>query len=257
MSTKINQLLQALPPGGVATQPWLKAHGIDARLADKYVRSGWLMRIGHGAFSRTGQTVDWPGALASLQQQWPRPVYPGGPTALELRGYAHHLSLRSQTALTLFGPPQSKLPGWFRNGSWSRAIQYCTPRLFREDPHPPKEAKVEEIIVMGHPVKIPPLERAALELMWLVPKRFAFDEALHLFETLTVLRPALVQYYLEVCQSVQAKRLLLYSAERINFTWIKQLDLTSVDLGSGPRTIHPGGRLNKTYNLVIHEQQAY
>ena len=61
MSSKINQLLQQWPPRTVATPRWLSRKGVDRRLADKYVQSGWLERLGHGAYRRTGATVDWPG----------------------------------------------------------------------------------------------------------------------------------------------------------------------------------------------------
>lgn len=54
MSTKINQLLKTWPENVVATQTWLNTLGIDFRLADKYVQSGWLERLGHGAYVRAG-----------------------------------------------------------------------------------------------------------------------------------------------------------------------------------------------------------
>jgi hypothetical protein len=66
MGSKINQLLQAWPFGVVGTQRWLNNHGVDFRLADKYVRSGWLKRLGHGAYLRTGSIVNWSGAVYAL-----------------------------------------------------------------------------------------------------------------------------------------------------------------------------------------------
>ena len=57
MGSKIDQLLQAWPAGVVGTQCWLTKLGLDFRLADKYVRSGWLERLGHGAYIRAGSTV--------------------------------------------------------------------------------------------------------------------------------------------------------------------------------------------------------
>ena len=95
------------------------------------------------------------------------------------------------------------------------------------------------------------LERAALELMYLVPKRQSYEEALQIMESLTSLRPQIVQQLLENCTSVKAKRLFMNAAERMNHPWIGRLDLSRVDFGSGKRTIHPGGRLDKKYNLVV------
>ncbi len=249
MTTKINKVLQALPSGGVATQTWLTGHGVDARLADKYVRSGWFSRVGHGAYSRVGQSVDWPGALWALQQQG-RSIYPGGPSVMELRGYSHYVPAGSPRALILFGPPQTKLPSWFLKSSWSRTVRYVTPRLFDPDDQAPDTTTVD-----GLPLQLPGLERAALETMWMVPKRLSYEEAVQLLESLTILRPEVVQHYLSLCRSVQTKRLLLHSAMQLGLPWYNKMDLSEVTLGSGPRTIHPGGQLQKKYNLVIDEQE--
>ena len=78
MGAKINQLLQQWPSGSVATLRWLNSRGVDHRLADKYVQSGWLERLGHGAYKRAGATVDWAGAVHALQSQLALAVHPGG-----------------------------------------------------------------------------------------------------------------------------------------------------------------------------------
>ena len=86
MGSKINQLLQQWPSGTVATLRWLNSRGVDRRLADKYVQSGWLERLGHGAYKRAGAIVDWVGAVHALQTQLALAVHPGAITAIELRG---------------------------------------------------------------------------------------------------------------------------------------------------------------------------
>jgi hypothetical protein len=70
-------------------------------------------------------------------------------------------------------------------------------------------------------------------------------------ESLTSLRPQVVQKLLEGCNSVKTKRLFMHAAERANHSWLKHLDLSKVDFGSGRRTIHTGGRLDKKYDLVV------
>lgn len=77
MGSKINRLMQVWPAGVVGTQRWLHRQGVDARLAGKYVRSGWLTRIGRGAYRRAGSAVDWPGAVHALQHQLHLDVHPG------------------------------------------------------------------------------------------------------------------------------------------------------------------------------------
>ena len=83
MESKINRLLQDWPPHVVGTQRWLTSKGVDYRLADKYVRSGWLKRFGHGAYIRAGSSVDWPGAVHALQTQLGLDIHPGAITAFE------------------------------------------------------------------------------------------------------------------------------------------------------------------------------
>jgi len=70
-------------------------------------------------------------------------------------------------------------------------------------------------------------------------------------ESLTTLRPQVVQQLLERCTSVKTKRLFMHAAERTGHRWLQRLDMAKVDFGSGRRTIHAGGRLDKNYDLVV------
>ncbi len=57
---------------------------------------------------------------------------------------------------------------------------------------------------------------------------------------------------LGVLFGMKTKRLFMHTAERMNHPWIgSSVDLSRVDFGSGKRTIHPGGRLDKKHNLVV------
>ena len=57
--SKLNRLLKQWPKGTVATQPWLHQLGVPRQLARRYVSSGWMERLGRGAFVRPGEAVDW------------------------------------------------------------------------------------------------------------------------------------------------------------------------------------------------------
>lgn len=245
MGSKINQLLQQWPPGTVATLHWLNSRGIDRRLADKYVQSGWLERLGHGAYKRAGAAVDWVGAVHALQTQLKVAVHPGGITAIELRGYTHYLAFGVREAV-LFGHPGTKLPAWFEARSWSRPVTLVTTSVFAGT-----EKITSNLPVDGVDLEVSTLERAAFEMMYLVPKRQSYEEASQVMESLTSLRPQVVQQLLEGCTSVKTKRLFMHAAERANHSWLKHLDLSEVDFGSGRRTIHAGGRLDKKYDLVV------
>lgn len=238
-------MLQQWPSGKVATLRWLSSLGVDRRLADKYVQSGWLERLGHGAYKRAGATVDWAGAVHALQTQVGLAAHPGGITAVELRGYTHHLAFGAREVV-LFGHPGTKLPAWFEAHSWSRPVTLVTTGVF-----PGTEKNTSTLPVGEVDLEVATLERAALEMMYLVPKRQSYEEAFQVMESLTSLRPQVVQQLLEGCTSVKTKRLFMHAAERANHSWLKRLDLSKVDFGSGRRTIHAGGRLDKKYDLVV------
>jgi len=245
MGSKINQLLQQWPPGNVATLRWLTSLGVDRRLADKYVQSGWLERLGHGVYKRASAIVDWVGAVHALQTQLAPAVHPGGITAIELRGYTHYVSFGAR-AVVLFGNPGTKLPAWFEAQTWSRPVMLVTTGVFGSTENTTSTLRVDEV-----DLEVATLERAALEMMYLVPKRQSYEEAYQVMESLTSLRPKAVQHLLECCTSVKTKRLFMHAAERANHSWLKHLDLSKVDFGSGRRTIHAGGRLDKKYDLVV------
>ena len=94
-------------------------------------------------------------------------------------------------------------------------------------------------------------ERAAFELLHLVPRRESYEEARLLFEGLTTLRPKLVQQLLEECRSVKVKRLFLHLAEACGLPWVGKLDLGHVDLGRGKRVIVKRGRLDAKYQITV------
>lgn len=245
MGSKINQLLQQWPSGKVATLRWLNNLGVDRRLADKYVQSGWLERLGHGAYKRAGATVDWVGAVQALQTQLALAVHPGGITAIELRGYSHYVAFDAREVM-LFGNPGTKLPAWFEAHAWSRPVTLVTTGVFAGT-----EKTTSTLPVDNVDLQVATLEQAAFEMMYLVPKRQSFEEAFQVMESLTSLRPQVVQQLLVCCASVKTKRLFMHAAERANHAWLKHLDLSKVDFGSGRRTIHPGGSLDKKYDLVV------
>lgn len=245
MSSKINQLLQCWPPDTVGTLRWLRGRGVDRRLADKYVQSGWLERLGHGAYRRAGAKVDWPGAVHALQAQLSLAVHPGGVTALELRGYSHYLAFGARE-LVLFGTPGTRLPGWFENNSWSRPVTLVTTSVFADVDNATSTLQVDQV-----ELEVATLEQAAFEMMYLVPKRQSYEEAFLVMESLTSLRPQVVQRLLEGCTSVKTKRLFMHAAEQSDQPWLPRLDLSKVDFGSGRRTIHAGGRLDRKYDLVV------
>lgn len=245
--SKLNELLRRWPKSTVAVQPWLREQGIPRQLADRYCRSKWMERIGHGAYQRVGDQVRLLGAVYALQYQLRLPVHVGGKTALQLQGYAHFIPMRDLPRVHLYGQPGRPLPAWFKRRPWESEVRFHLVRLFPGKPELGLTKKDTESIT----TRMSAPERAALELVDLVPKEQSFSEARLLMEGLPSLRPELVQELLESCRSVKAKRLFLFLAEEANHPWVKDLDLSKVDLGKGNRSIVKGGKLDPKYQITV------
>lgn len=246
--SKINQLITAWPPNTIATSDWLEKQGVYRQLADVYVDSGWIERVERGAYRKAGDTVTWAGGLYALQKLQQLRVHVGGRTALEYHGLGHYIRIGPTHRVTLWKTPGTRLPAWFVNHDWESELDVRTATLFSGNVGGITEKPIEQI-----PVRLASAERAILEYLYDVPKRAGFDEANYLMEGLTTLRPALLQKLLENCTSVKTKRLFMYLAEHHRHGWFKRLDSSGIDFGKGKREIVKGGKLDKTYQIVVPE----
>ncbi|HLD68080.1 MAG TPA: type IV toxin-antitoxin system AbiEi family antitoxin domain-containing protein [Pseudomonas sp.] len=250
---KINDMLADWPSGVVATQAWLHQHAVGSSLARKYQQSGWLERVGHGAWQRRGDKVDWQGGVFALQQQSPLSVWPGGQTALALQGYSHYLPLGGEEVI-LFGDPGSKLPGWFAQHEWGVTLRFVSAHLFSEldasawHTYRPAYRQFE--------LQISSLERAVLELIHVSEDESLFSAVAELLNGLATLSPRRLQRMLETCRSVRVKRVFLLLARHAGHVWYQRLDLTRIDLGKGKRQIVSGGRLDKQFLITVPERFA-
>jgi hypothetical protein len=249
--SKLQNLMTSFPKGIVLTVNLLKEHGFDAQLLARYKKSHWLEPLGNGAYRRHGEKVDWQGGLAALQQQSKLEVHCGARTALELQGYGHYAAFAARTVY-LFGCPGQKLPKWFREYNWDVKVLYRMTGLF---PRGIEDGYVD-FPVDDFAIRVSSPERAAMEMLYYVPSEQGFDEAERIMESLLTLRPALVQRFLETCNSVKTKRLFMYMAEKGGLPWVKQLDLRKVDFGKGDRTVVEGGRLDPKYRITVPRSGA-
>ena len=248
--TKINKLMQRWPKNTVAVYPWLKKFGIYRQLAEKYVESGWIERVGRGAFKKEGDRLNWFGGIYTLQTHLDMTVHPAGKTALQLQGKAHYLPANfKQLKVEFFGGQNEKLPVWFKDYEWEIEIRYVMTGLFGKE----KKLGLSEYDTGNFEIKISSPERAILELCYDVPGQETFDELDKIMESLVTLRPSLVQELLENCSSVKSKRLFMYYAEKNEHPWVEKIDLTRVDLGKGKRSLCKNGRYNRKYKIVVPE----
>ena len=83
---KLKSLAAIRVPGVPLLSSYLTRSGISPNLQQYYRRSGWLERIGRGAYIWPGDVLDWQGILCALQSQINMPVHAGARTALALQG---------------------------------------------------------------------------------------------------------------------------------------------------------------------------
>ena len=70
-------------------------------------------------------------------------------------------------------------------------------------------------------------------------------------EMLYRLRLNIVQQLLDSCSSIKVKRLFLYLSEKCDHPYFHELDLTSIDLGSGKVVIAPGGKYHAKWKISL------
>lgn len=250
IDTKLKRLLTTWPQGTVCLASELKGRGIGYDLQRLYRKSGWIASIGQGAVVRSGDNVSWPGAIFALQQQAKLQIHVGAKTALTMFGLAHFVNL-SQEKIQIFGPPASKLPGWFKGFKWGGTVEYYRTSLFESN---------EQLGIQSHSFKtfnvnISSPERAFFELLDLVPQTETFNEASLISESLSTFRPKLVQQLMESCNSIKVKRLFLYFSEKQNHHWFEKLDQKKFELGKGDRQIVKGGVLDQKYRITVPEAE--
>ena len=253
--TNINRVLTHWPAGMVATQDWLQARGVTTDQARKWLKSGWLVRVGHGVYARAGDRLGWEGGVAGLQASGTneQPAYwPAGLTALEMFVGAHFLSF-GRFQLEMWGCPGRSLPRWFAEYDWGASVSYHNYRLF--------EGESGEHLVTHTPagrdysLLVSAPEWAVLEWLYSLPKTQLFSEKVRVtFEGLGTLRPPRVQQALEACRSVQVKRVFLYLAREFDHMWYHRLDSGSIDLGRGKRQLYPDGKLDREFLITVPER---
>lgn len=253
---KTNQLLEKLPYGAVVTATWLAEHGVSSDRARKLADSGWLARVGHGAYARAGDPLRWEGAVFGLQYGQPPAdpgAWPGGMTGLALAGYMHYLSLAGES-VQLFGRPGTRLPRWFTGQAWGGDVSYSAAALFAGSE--PTDFVLHQPLA-SYAIRVSSPERSALEWLHVLPDELLFGDAVvDTFAGLGNLRPARLQGLLQRCCSVRVKRAFMVLGRHAGHAWYPKLDSSVMTLGKGKRQLWPGGRLDTEFQITVPEGLA-
>ena len=245
--TKINSLLQQLPSGALYFGAWLNENGISYSLQRHYRNSHWLTAIDKGVMYRTGERPSLFSALSCFNNQLNKRFHIGALSALEMRGFAHYVPLGRQT-IVLYCPRDEWFPKWILKHDWGVDVL----KKYTEF----NETGITTINENGFEVTLSSPEKAFLESLDLAPKYYNLTDLYQVMEMLNGLRPALLQQLLENCNSIKVKRLFLYMAEKAKHSWLEDLDLKKIDLGSGKRCIVKDGVYNTKYQITISQDLA-
>lgn len=245
----LKKLLAEHKPETVCLAGWLERLGISRDLQKYYRRSGWLESVGTGAFKRPNDRIEWEGGLYTLQTQAELPIHAGALTALIMQGHAHYARLEKDET-HLFAPLNTKLPAWFRNYKWEETVHYIQTSFL------PESLGCVDFGYRLFVIKIAGPERAILESLYMAPDNADLMECYQIMEGLNNLRPKLLQQLLEQCSSIKVKRLFLFMADKAGHAWLKRLDFSKIDLGSGSRAIVKNGVYVAKYGISVPKELA-
>jgi hypothetical protein len=254
--TKINRLLRIWPKGTVAAQSWLEKQDIDRRLMEVYRRGGWVEKIAPGAYIHAGDSVDWTGAIYSLQKQLNLQVHVAATTALVLQGLGQYMPLGKGGLSWVFGDSSEKrkIPKWFKQCfSKKYNIQIVKTKVFSHL----TDGILSEINYTNYSVLASSPERALFECLYLTPEKLSLEHASQLMENARTLRHNVVQTLLEHCASIKVKRLFLFLADLHQHVWLNRIDLGKVELGRGTRQIGGGGNFIAKYKLSLPNLKSH
>ena len=189
--------------------------GIYPELAYRYVKSGWLERLGRGVFMFAGDQMQLDPCLEFLGRRTPG-LHVGGKTALAWMGLRHNVAFRE--TLCLWGPRQTKLPPWFTQRFPSRyttreLFSAALPKGFALNPRPESPGGV----VVSDP------ERGLLEMLSEVGVHQGIEEARNIMEMASSLRMKVLRPLLDCCRQIKAIRLCVSWSKELGLPWAEEV----------------------------------
>ena len=207
----LQRLQNSIPRESPFDTHTLKDLGISPALANYYVRSGWIIRLGRGAFAFPNVTLDKYLSIKVLSKDRSK-IHVGGKTALAWHGFRHNIPARER--IVLWGSERGRLPDWFTKQFLSR---YVSKKIF--DSSLPADFGLHPIPERPDGPLVSTPERALLELLGEIGQAEEVEESRNVFEMLFSLRAVELSTLLQHCTSVKVTRLCVKWAAELGLPW--------------------------------------
>jgi len=207
----LQRLQNSIPRESPFDTRTLKSLGISPALANYYVKSGWIVRLGRGAFAFPNVTLDKYLSIKLIANNLNN-THVGGKTALAWHGFRHNIPARER--IVLWGSERGKLPGWFTKQFLSR---YVSKKIF--DSSLPPDYGLHPIPERPDGPLVSAPERALLELLGEIGQAEEVEESRNIFEMLFTLRKAELSTLLQHCTSVKVTRLCVKWSAELGLPW--------------------------------------
>lgn len=242
--TQIKQIFIDWKDGEVHGRTWFEQKHVSLRSILKQCQEGFLVKIGPSAFMKKGDELTWQALVRFIQVELKIPVHVSGRSALELQGVSHYLAMGKLTP-TLLSYEIKRLPSWVFSVSNAFELKFNKSNIFGAENH------LVEITENNARIWASCRELAILELITELDLKNGLETVENYMNSLMTLRPAVLQQILVESESVLAKRVFLYVAEKLHMPFLKELDLSQINLGTGKRVVVEGGKLDKKYLITV------
>lgn len=242
-------LTMIVPEGQLVDRAWLQLRGFSRYDVDYYLRAGHLVGVTRGVYRRPGASLKWQHIVYSLQSMG-YVVHVGGRTALTEVGLSHYVELGMRN-IQLFSA--SPLPSWLTNWHelYPSDFQFETYRLSWVKDLDPSLFTQQLFGGWDWKINVSQPELGILEWISLAKTEATLQAIDAVFDGLSMLSPKRIQIALASCDSVQSKRLFAWYASRYQHAWLKQIDFSRFDMGSGKRSFIQGGVFNKQWQITV------
>lgn len=246
---KKQMLEKGIPECLLINRAWLEQKGFTRPDIDYYLRSASLQTVKRGLYRKPGAQLKWQHIAYSLQELG-FASHIGGKTALAEKGLAHYLEFGNQ-GIQVFS--HEKLPAWLVEWQEQQNSAYYF-SVFTKTWLANVPDQLYSRMVFGNwdwPIKIARPELAIVE--WVNQAKTTSDlQAIDsVFEGLTTLSPRRLQAALELCTSIQTRRLMGWFCDRHPHTWSKRIAWQTIELGTGKRAFIKAGVYNAKWQITV------